>query len=159
MERNSFLAFTLKAWHSRGQGAALSGICLGFVFLLLVSCTNPIGQQHKLSQQAPTPSGNLSSTPSPSYLTQQYQFTAQDSGRTVTYTITSRFGIILNGQKYPKSKIQLSCLPSGMLGDVSNIPSVAPPLYAVRYEGVRSGVCVVKNGTFHLTVIIVPLSS
>ncbi len=160
MEGKGLLASTIKkVWHSRGQGTALSGICLGFVFLLLVSCTNSAGQQQKEAQPAPTSPSNLYSTPSSSYLTQQYQFTAQDSGRTVTYPITSRFGIILNGQKYPKNKIQLSCLPSGTLGSVSNIPYVAPPLYAVRYEGVRPGVCVVKNGTFHLTVIIVPLSS
>lgn len=159
MEENNSLVSAMKVWRLRVYGAALSGIFLGLVSLFLMSCTNSVNQQQSKPQRTPTTAVNQPSASSTPYLTQQYQFTQQDSGRTVTYTITSRFGIILNAQKYPKSKIQLSCLPSETLGSISNIPSVAPPLYAVRYEGVRPGVCLIKDGTFHLTVIIVPPGS
>ena len=96
--------------------------------------------------------------PAPPQLTQQYEFTEQDSGRTVIYTVTSRFGISLNQQKYPKKNMQISCTPPGTLGSVSNLPYVAPPLYAVRYEAVQPGLCTIKNGTFLLTVRIISLN-
>src|SRR5258708_5613419 len=88
-------------------------------------------------------------------LTQQYDFTEQDSGRTVTYTVTSRFEITLNQQKYPKGNLRVSCSRAGTLGAISNLPSETPPLYAVRYEGVQAGRCTIQNGTFLLTVKII----
>lgn len=91
-------------------------------------------------------------------LTQQYEFTEQDSGKTVTYTATSRLTIILNTQKYPKRNLQVSCNPAGTLGAISNIPSEGPPLYAVRYEGIQPGICTIKNRTFLLTVKVIALS-
>lgn len=96
--------------------------------------------------------------PAPPELTQQYEFTEKDSGRTVTYTVTTRFQIILNQQQYPKRNLQLSCTPPGGLGSISNLPSVTPPLYAVRYEAVQPGLCTIKNGTFLLTVSIIALT-
>ena len=128
----------------------------GLAFLLLVSCANPASTQGTTPQRTPTtPSSQISTTPTPQ-LTQQYEFTERDSGRTLTYTVTSRFGIILNQQRYPKKNIQVSCTPPETIGSISNIPSVTPPLYAIRYEGVQPGLCTIKNGTFLLTVRIVP---
>lgn len=121
---------------------------LGFAFIFLVGCASPVSPKNTTPQPTPT-------TPK---LTQQYDFTAQDSGRTVTYTITSRFEIFLNQQKYPKQNIEVSCQPQDTLGSVSNLPSVASPLYAVRYEGVQPGVCTIKNGNFLLTVRIIALT-
>lgn len=91
-------------------------------------------------------------------LTQQYDFTEQDRGRTLIYTVTTRFQIIFNQQQYPKKNLQLSCTPPGVLGSISNLPSVTPPLYAVRYEAVQPGLCTIKNGTFLLTVRIIALN-
>jgi len=132
-------------------------ILVSFFFILLVSCASPASTQGTKRQALATP-GDPTPTPTSPQLTQQYEFTVQDSGRTVTYTATSRFGITLNSQKYPKRNMQVSCSPQGTLGSVSNIPSVAPPLYAVRYEGVGPGICTVKNGTFFLIVRIVALT-
>ncbi len=143
------------AQRPRTPSAVTIGTFLGLAFLLLVSCTNPLSTQGTTPQRTPTSPGNhLSTTPAPQ-LTQQYEFTEQDSGRTVTYTVTSRFQIIFNPQKYPKKNVQVSCTPPGTLGSVSNLPSVTPPLYAVRYEAVQPGLCTIKNGTFLLTVRIV----
>jgi len=129
-------------------------ILVSFFFSLLVSCASPASTQGAKRQALAMPGDP---TPTSPQLTQQYEFTVQDSGKTVTYTATSRFGITLNSQKYPKSNMQVSCSPQGTLGSISNIPSVAPPLYAVRYEGIGPGICTIKDGTFFLIVRIVAL--
>ncbi len=143
------------AQQSRARSTVPGLTLLGLAFLLLVSCANPTSTQGTTPQRTPTTLGNhLSPTPTPQ-LTQQYDFTEQASGRTITYTVTSRFEIILNQQRYSKKNVQVSCTPPGTLGSVSNLPSVTPPLYVIRYEGVQPGLCTIKNGTFLLTVRII----
>jgi hypothetical protein len=143
------------AQQSRARSTIPGLTLLGLAFLLLVSCANPASTQGTTPQRTPTTLGNhLSPTPTPQ-LTQQYDFTEQASGRTITYTVTSRFEIILNQQRYSKKNVQVSCTPPGTLGSVSNLPSVTPPLYVIRYEGVQPGLCTIKNGTFLLTVRII----
>lgn len=130
--------------------------------LMLISLLSACGSQASLSgtsgpsQQTPTPASTASQ--GIPQLTQQYEFTERDSGKTVTYTVTSRFGIILNREQYPKEHIQVSCNPAHTLGYISNIPSEPPALYTVRYEGVQAGICTIKNGTFLLNVKIVALT-
>jgi len=143
------------AQQSRARSTVPGLTLLGLAFLLLVSCANPTSTQGTTPQRTPTTLGNhLSPTPTPQ-LTQQYDFTEQASGRTITYTVTSRFEIILNQQRYSKKNVQVSCTPPGTLGSVSNLPSVTPPLYVIRYEGVQPGLCTIKNGTFLLRVRII----
>jgi len=143
------------AQQSRARSTVPGLTLLGLAFLILVSCANPASTQGTTPQRTPTTLGNhLSPTPTPQ-LTQQYDFTEQASGRTITYTVTSRFEIILNQQRYSKKNVQVSCTPPGTLGSVSNLPSVTPPLYVIRYEGVQPGLCTIKNGTFLLTVRII----
>jgi len=157
MESNHFASSNIdtEVWQSRARSIVPLWMLLGLAILLLVSCSNPVSTQDTTTQRTATSSNlPLSATPSPQ-LTQQYEFTEHDSGRTLTYTITSRFGISLNQQMYPKENIRLSCTPPGTLGSISNIPTVMPPLYAVRYEGVQPGLCTIKNGTFLLTVRII----
>ena len=81
-----------------------------------------------------------------------YTITEKDKGKTLTYGLTTRFTVILDGKKYPKEK--LSCAPDGVIGSVSNIPSVALPLYAARFEGVQIGTCTLKDGVFSVTIKI-----
>jgi hypothetical protein len=90
-------------------------------------------------------------------LTQQYEFTAQDSGKTATYTVTSRFTLILNALVYPKANLKLTCHPEATIGTITNLPAETPPLYAVRYEAEEPGSCTIKNGAFLLTVNIIGL--
>ena len=143
------------AQQSRARSTVPGLTLLGLAFLILVSCANPASTQGTTPQRTPTTLGNhLSPTPTPQ-LTQQYDFTEQASGRTITYTVTSRFEIILNQQRYSKKNVQVSCTPPGTLGSVSNLPSVTPPLYVIRYEGVQPGLCTIKNGTFLLRVRII----
>jgi len=46
-------------------------------------------------------------------------------------------------------------MPEGVLGRVSNIPVVPSNFYAVRYEGVQLGKCVIHNGQFEVTINVV----
>lgn len=140
-----------RAWQRYGRSAVRRWTLLGLSVLLLVSCVSLT----TTPQRTPTvPGKQTSATPQ---LTQRYDFTAQESGKTVTYVVTTRFEIFLNQQQYPKQHVQVSCTPPGALGSVSNLPSVAPPLYVVRYETVQPGTCTIKNGAFLLTVRIIPL--
>ena len=142
------------AWKQRMRGVVPLCTLVGLSLILLISCASPASTKGTTQQTPTTPGGR---TPTPQ-LTLQYDFTEQDSGRTVTYTVTSRFEIALNSQKYPKNDIQVSCSPQDTIGSVSNLPYVAPPLYVVRYEGVTSGICTIKNGTFRLMVRIIDLT-
>jgi hypothetical protein len=87
-------------------------------------------------------------------LSTTYEITEADNGKTFTYTVTSRFSVILDGKKYPPA--DHSVAPTDIIGYISNVPSVDPPLQAVRYEGVNPGTCTIRNGDFAVTVIIVP---
>ncbi len=152
--RSTFSNANISAWLACLWSSTLDWTLLTLALLLLVSCANSGNPQVPTPQPTATIPGNHLSTATPQ-LTQQYEFTEQDSGRTVTYSVTSRFGISLNQQKYPKKNLQLSCSPPGTIGSVSNLPSVPPPLYAVRYQGVQPGQWTITNGTFLLTVRIV----
>ena len=136
---------------------AIAGLPLLFsiAFLIFASCAGPTSTQTTTPQQTPTAQSIPASPASTPQLTQQYEFKEQDSGRTVTFTVTSRFQIILDQHKYPKKNVQVSCTPPETLGSVSNLPAVAPPLYALRYEGVQAGLCTIKDGNFLLTVRII----
>jgi hypothetical protein len=93
-----------------------------------------------------------------STITQQHIFTLQDSGKTITYYLTdSSFTIELESSRYPKNEIQLTCTPTDMLETKTKSPPVNDPsLYAVTYNGTRPGTCSIKNGTFLLTINILP---
>ena len=128
------------------------------LLLLLTACGSQQGPTSASSTFEPTSTTSGTASTDTSQLTQQYEFTEQDSGKTLTYTMTTRFTVILNAQTYPKGNLRVSCSPTGTLGAISNLPSEAPPLYAVRYQGVQPGSCTIKNGPFLLTVQILTLS-
>lgn len=110
-------------------------------------------QPYYIQQQTPMSS---QVTPWPSQIeNHQFTFTAADSGKTVTYVITSRFTVELNPLLYPKNELQVTCNPSNTLIPISNLPNVASqiPLYMVRYEGeIPGGKCVLRDRDFVLTV-------
>lgn len=88
-------------------------------------------------------------TPSPS------EITATDNGKSVDIWITVRVSIILDESQYPKENLVEECVPRDAIGRVSNIPVVPPPFYVVRYEGVKLGRCVIRNGQFQVVINIV----
>lgn len=75
-----------------------------------------------------------------------------DSGGIFTYDVTSRFSVVLDGTTDPQE--HLTCVPDGVIGAISNVPSVEPPLYAARFEGVLPGTCTLEDDHFAATIII-----
>ncbi len=83
------------------------------------------------------------------------EIVASNSGQTFDIGITSRISIILNQIDYPPANLQQTCVPADALGQVSNIPVVPPNFYVVRYEGVEVGQCVIRNGSFEVTINVI----
>lgn len=79
-----------------------------------------------------------------------YHITAHESGRTFTYTLTSRFVVTLDGRMYPQQ--QLRCEPGGIIGRITNVPSAQPPLYNAQFEVVAAGTCTLRDGSFSVTI-------
>ena len=75
-----------------------------------------------------------------------------DSGRTFLYGMTTRFGVLLDERRNPRGN--LHCTPEGIIGSVSNIPAVEPPLYAARFEAVATGTCKLADDNFSVTIVI-----
>lgn len=80
------------------------------------------------------------------------EIVADDSGNTYEIWITSRVAIILDRTVYPPENLTETCTQEGVLGRVSNLPEVPPPYYAVRYEGVKVGECLIRDGSFQVTI-------
>jgi hypothetical protein len=81
-----------------------------------------------------------------------YEITEKDNGKTFTYAPTTRFSVILDQNKYPQENLTIE--PKGLLGAISNIPAVSPPFYVARFEGLQTGTCTIRNGSFVVTIKI-----
>lgn len=75
-----------------------------------------------------------------------------DSGGTFTYRVTSRFTVVLERGVNPPA--HLRCTPEGIIGSISNVPSVAEPYYAARFEAVAPGTCDLRDDGFSATIIV-----
>lgn len=84
-------------------------------------------------------------------ITGQYEIIEADNGKTFEYPETSRFTVFLDQTKYDVGA--LDCGPDGILGSISNVPVVAPPLAAVRFEVTKGGTCVLRTGDFSVKII------
>lgn len=89
-------------------------------------------------------------TPSP-----QDGILAADSGKAFEIWITDRISIVLNGAEYPMANMVEACQPDVVLGRVSNIPPIPAPFYVIRYEAVQAGECAIRNGGFHVSIVVV----
>ena len=77
--------------------------------------------------------------------------TEKDNGKTFVYNVTSRFSIDLNPQLYPFIK-NWNCVPSGIIGYVSNLSVKGPDSYPIGFEAVRVGQCKLTNKDFSITI-------
>jgi hypothetical protein len=92
-----------------------------------------------------------------SELTQDYEITEWDNSKTFTYAPTTRFTVVLDPARHPLS--ELECEPEPMYGEISNVPDgdASMLLYPARYEITRTGMCLMRNGDFQVTIVAVPL--
>jgi len=84
-----------------------------------------------------------------------------DSGKTFAFEPNDRFTLILDDRTHPQRT--LASTPKGIVGRVSNVPDVKPPLYAARFEAVERGAATISAKGFRVSVIVreqaKPLSS
>lgn len=113
------------------------------LLLLLASAFAFVGREFWNNSGAP---GSTATSTDP------YTITAADNGNTFSYPLTSRFTVILDSTRYPKS--ELTCAPAGILGSISNIPPVSPPLYAARFETVAQGSCTLSDRDFSVRIVV-----
>lgn len=88
----------------------------------------------------------------PSTISDQFEIREKDNHKAFTYTLTSRFLVILDENKYPET--ELACSPIGIIGKVSNTPAVEPPNYAANFEAVTAGTCQLTSRGFSVTIIV-----
>ena len=91
------------------------------------------------------------SHPAPAEKT-QFSLTANDSGKTFTYTITSRFSVFLDEAHYPLAALR--CSPDGIVGSISNIGVPPQGLWVARFEAVAPGSCVLRDKDFAVTIVV-----
>jgi hypothetical protein len=83
------------------------------------------------------------------------EIVASDSGKTFDFVLTSRFSIVLKEADFPAANLELNCFPQDVLGKISNVESVPPDYYVVRFEGTEIGQCNIQNGPFEVTIEII----
>jgi len=80
-----------------------------------------------------------------------------DNGQTFTYPVSTRFTVTLDERKYPGHTLVID--PEGIVGRVASVPSVDPPLYAVRFEAARPGRATIRSRGFLITVVVTETSA
>jgi hypothetical protein len=83
---------------------------------------------------------------------EHYTITAADSGGAFSYPVTSRFLVELDSSQYDPA--MLSCAPAGIIGEVSNTPSVQAPLFVKNFEAVAPGECTLRDGSFSARIVV-----
>jgi hypothetical protein len=79
--------------------------------------------------------------------------TSEDSGKTFTTHVTSRFWIYLDDRIYPLRDL-LAAIPDGLIGYISNGSMFGPQCYPTMFEAVHEGKGILKIKDFQLSVII-----
>jgi hypothetical protein len=74
------------------------------------------------------------------------------NGQTYTYPVSARFSLMLDERKNPGHTLTID--PEGVIGRVASVPSVDPPLYAVRFEAARPGRATIRSRDFLITVVV-----
>jgi hypothetical protein len=74
------------------------------------------------------------------------------NGQTFTYPVSTRFTVMLDERKHPGHTLTID--PGGIVGRVASVPSVDPPLYAVRFEAARPGRVTIRSRGFLITVVV-----
>lgn len=77
---------------------------------------------------------------------------ATDRGKTFIYAVGSRFVVILDSRTDRPEHIR--CEPRGVIGAITDIPTVEPPLFALHFEGLENGSCDLRGDYFWAHIIV-----
>jgi hypothetical protein len=78
-----------------------------------------------------------------------------DNGRTYTYTLTTRFFVFLDDEKYPVAS--MDCVPQWVIGSVSSGSLRGRDLYPIYYDASIVGSCTLKNHDFAVKIVVVDI--
>ncbi len=82
------------------------------------------------------------------------QIKLSDNGGTFSYHPTDRFSVFLDDVKYPVK--DLTWVPEGIIGYVSNGSLGGPGRYPIMFEAVAEGTCHLEDHDFHVDIIVKP---
>ncbi len=80
----------------------------------------------------------------------QFSLTANDSGKTFSYTIGTHFSVFLDEAHYPEAK--LHCTPAGVVTLTKDLGVAPTGLYTARFTAVAPGTCELKNNDFSVLI-------
>jgi hypothetical protein len=75
-----------------------------------------------------------------------------DTGKTFTYRVGTQFKITLDERTNPARN--LFCGPAGVVENVPDAFSAAPPLYTGVFQGIAPGTCTLSSNSFIATIIV-----
>ncbi|MEJ2601190.1 MAG: hypothetical protein P8Z00_22860 [Anaerolineales bacterium] len=79
----------------------------------------------------------------------------EDNGRTYTYTLTNRFFVFLDDEKYPVDGMK--CEPKPVIGSVTSGSFRGRGLYPIYYDASIVGSCTLKNHDFAVKIVVVDI--
>jgi hypothetical protein len=82
----------------------------------------------------------------------EHSINLQDSGKTFTYTTTSRFMVFLDDLDYPLK--DLNCVPQSVIGYISNGSLRGPDHYPIMFEAGPEGTCLLQDRDFQVRIVI-----
>ncbi len=102
----------------------------------------------------PTQPASTSSATITTEMKDSAQIKLSDNGETFTYHLTDRFSVFLDDTKYPVK--DLACIPTGIIGYVSNGSLGGPGHYPVMFEAVAEGTCRLEDHDFDVDIVVKP---
>lgn len=94
-----------------------------------------------------------------SFFSKEFLFTAEDSGKAVTYPVGTLVTIILDKHIFPQNNWKIICSPTNILQKTGTAYFLLPPLYGEKYKGLGPGICSIRNNTFFVTVRLLDFHS
>ena len=80
----------------------------------------------------------------------QFSLTANDSGKTFSYTLGAHFSVFLDEAHYPEAKLQ--CAPAGVVALTKDLGVAPTGLYTARFTAIAPGTCELKNNDFSVLI-------
>ncbi len=99
----------------------------------------------------PTPTYDSGAATAIAYMRENAQISLKDKGKTLTYTLTTRFIMFLDDDLYPVK--ELVCEPKPVIGFVSNGFPRGPGHYPVMYGASIAGECTLSVRDFWVKIV------
>lgn len=79
----------------------------------------------------------------------------QSNGKIYKFNVGEHFSMFLDDEKYPRGQLKVECEHAGILGSRMGANPGGPRFYPIPFEAVEPGICILKNGDFTVTIIVI----